>query len=49
MPYPFNLFTELNFRVIENEGNDDTAITTEHENKSQILAERVNVEGEHFG
>ena len=63
-PYLLNLFTELIFRVIENEDEgvsvggrtisnlryaDDTALTTENENKLQTLAERENDEGKHFG
>ena len=63
-PYLLNFFTELIFRVIENEDEgvsvgarrisnlmyaDNTAITAENENKWQILAERVNKEGKHFG
>ena len=63
-PYLFNLFTELIFRVIENDDDgvsiggrrisnlryaDDTGITAESERELQILANRVNEEGKHFG
>ena len=63
-PYLFNLFTELIFRVIENDEEgvsiggrrinnlryaDDTGITTKSETELQILANRVNEEGKHFG
>ena len=60
-PYLFNLFTELIFRVIENdeEGGDrrlsnlryadDTGITAESEREVQIYATRVNEEDKHFG
>ena len=63
-PYLYNLFTELIFRVIENDDKgvpigerrtsklryaDDTGMATESERKLQVLVNRENEEGKHFG